>query len=123
MGIKIAVITGRECFATERRMEELGVDFFVQGVLNKYEYLLTYLQENHISKKEVGYIGDDINDYKAMRLTGFIGCPADSCKEIRHIADYVSPVKGGYGAVRDTIEYLLMERSEWEEALAIKYNI
>ena len=102
MGIKTIVITGRKCQATERRMEELEVDFCAQGILNKYEYMLSYLAENSISKSELGYIGDDINDVKSMGLAGYVGCPADSCKEVKRIADYISSVNGGHGAVRDT---------------------
>ena len=36
-----------------------------------------------------------------MQLAGLVVCPADSCPEVKLIADYVSNVKGGNGAVRD----------------------
>lgn len=123
MGIKVIVITGRRCQATERRMEELGVDFCVQGILDKYEYLLSYMEGNSIQKSELGYIGDDINDIKGMGLAGYVGCPADSCKEVKRIADYISPMNGGQGAVRDIIEDLLTKRGEWDKALSLKYGV
>ena len=34
-GIKVIVITGRECEATRRRMTELGVDSLFQNINNK----------------------------------------------------------------------------------------
>ena len=68
-------------------------------------------------------IGDDINDLKAMSLAGFVGCPADSCREVKAVADYVGHVNGGFGAVRDVIEYILRERDEWEAALNKAYSI
>lgn len=123
LGIKIIVITGRNCGATERRMNELHVDFYEQGVLNKYEYVRKYLCEQEIHKEELGYIGDDINDLKAMSLAGFVGCPADSCLEVKAIADYISRLKGGFGAVRDVIEYVLRERNEWDKALSNVYKL
>lgn len=123
LGIKIIVITGRKCIATERRIRELEIDFCEQGVSNKYEYLLSYLECNAIQRDELGYIGDDINDLKAMSLAGFVGCPADACKEVKGIADYVGNANGGYGAVRDIIEYILMERGEWNIALNNVYKI
>ena len=116
-GIKIMVLTGRECAATTRRMTELKVDYLFQNVKDKLSFLKKFMQENEILKEEVGYIGDDLNDIPPMKISGFVGCPSDSCIEVREIADYVSNVKGGYGAVRDIIEYLLREYGEWDRAV------
>lgn len=114
-GIKIIVLTGRMCVATERRMKEMKVDYLFQAVKNKKEFLKEFMEKNKIMKENLGYIGDDLNDYASMKLAGFIGCPADSCTEILNIADYVSSVNGGNGAVRDIIEHMLRENGKWEE--------
>ena len=63
-----------------------------------------------------------MNDYPGMTLCGFVGCPADACEEIKELADYISPVNGGAGAVRDIISYLLKERGEWELAVSEVYG-
>lgn len=123
IGIKIVVITGRSCNATKRRMEELKIDYFAQGVLNKYDNLIGFMKQNNISKDEVGYIGDDINDLKAMSLAGFVGCPADSCKEVLSIAGFIAKRNGGAGAVRDVIEYVLRQRKQWDFALKKVYDV
>ena len=39
------------------------------------------------------------------------------------VANYISPIKGGYGAVRDVIEYLLRENNLWDEAVSGVYGI
>lgn len=122
VGIKIMVLTGRECQATTRRMHEMGVEFLHQNIKDKYSFLYSFMQQHHISKDEVGYIGDDLNDLDAMSLTGYIGCPADSCVEIINRADYVSSKNGGYGAVRDVIEHILRESGEWEFAVENMYK-
>jgi 3-deoxy-D-manno-octulosonate 8-phosphate phosphatase (KDO 8-P phosphatase) len=70
---------------------------------------------NGVDKDEIGYIGDDVNDLLPMQLCGFVGCPADSCKEVKSIADYVSPLCGGHGAVRDSIEHLLKKSGLWSK--------
>lgn len=123
VGIKIIVITGRKSGATERRVNELKIDFCEQGILNKYDYLSEFLTCNNINKDMVGYIGDDINDLKAMSLVGFVGCPADSCREVKDIANYISTKKGGEGAVRDVIEHVLRLRNDWNEALKRVYGV
>jgi 3-deoxy-D-manno-octulosonate 8-phosphate phosphatase (KDO 8-P phosphatase) len=122
IGMKIMVLTGRECAATTRRMNELEVDYLFQNVKNKVEFLGEFMKNNNFSKKELAYIGDDLNDLPPMQLAGYIGCPADSCKEIREVANYISSVKGGYGVVRDVIEHMLRETGEWDKAVADVYG-
>ncbi len=122
-GIKVMVLTGRECAATTRRMTEMKVDYLVQNCKDKISYLTQFMKDNGIDREEMGYLGDDLNDLPPMRLCGFAGCPADACLEVKERADYVSAVKGGHGAVRDIIEHMLRERGEWEKATAEIYGI
>ena len=123
VGMKIMVLTGRECPAVTRRMQEMGVEYICQNVKEKRGYLEAFMEEHHIKKEELGYIGDDLNDFPPMQLAGFVGCPADACEEIKEIADYVSGVKGGYGAVRDIIAHVLKKRGQWEKAFKRVYGI
>jgi len=64
------------------------------------------------------YMGDDIPDFRAMELVGVKTCPADAAHEIKTIADYISPFRGGEGCVRDIIEQVLILKGDWfdEEA-------
>lgn len=121
-GIKIMVLTGRECAATTRRMTEMKVDYLVQNVKDKIVYLDDFVQKEKISYEEIGYLGDDLNDLAGMKKAGFAGCPEDACEEIKEICDYVSAVKGGHGAVRDIVSHLLKERGEWESAISKVYG-
>lgn len=123
VGMKIIVLTGRECQAVTRRMQEMNVEFIYQNVKDKKTFLAAFLEEHKILKEELGYIGDDLNDLSAMSLAGFIGCPKDSCEEIRKIADFVSEYGGGYGAVRDIICHVLKKRGQWEMAIKQVYQL
>ena len=123
VGLKIFVLTGRECFATTRRLKELNVDSLYQNVKDKAEWLSKWKAERNITKDSIGYIGDDLNDLSAMKLCGFIGCPADACEEIRCAATYVSHISGGNGAVRDIIEWYLKKNKLWDKAIYIIYGI
>ena len=122
VGIKTIVLTGRESAATTRRLTEMKVDYLFQGVKEKLSFLKQFMQDNNITKEQIAYIGDDVNDIAPMSLVGYIGCPADSCKEIISMADYVSIKKGGCGAVRDVIEHVLGERDEWWKSINAIYN-
>ena len=122
-GIQILILTGRECAATTRRMKEMKVEYLVQNCIDKITYIQDFMRKKHINKEEMGYLGDDLNDLPGMFLCSFVGCPADACEEVKERADYVSGIKGGYGAVRDIISYLLKERGEWKEAISKAYGI
>lgn len=121
-GIKLMVLTGRECEATTRRMKEMNFDYIVQKIKDKAVYLKAFMEENNISKQQIGYIGDDLNDLSAMKICGFVGCPYDACDEVKELSDYVSEIKGGYGAVRDIISFLLKERNEWDSIISEIYG-
>lgn len=111
--IKIIVVTGRTSEVTKRRMEELGATELFQGVSNKYKFVSEYIKSRKLDPDEIGYVGDDINDYYAMHLAGYVACPHDACSEVKQIADYISPVCGGKGAFRDVIEQII-GAEDWE---------
>lgn len=123
IGIQIIVLTGRECAAVTRRMQDMKVEYICQNVKDKKTFLKKFMQQHNIKKEELGYIGDDLNDLPAMSLAGIVGCPQDACKEIIHIADYVSEYKGGYGAVRDIICHMLTQYGVWQTAIASVYGL
>ena len=120
--IKLIVLTGRECAATTRRMKEMKVDYLAQNVKDKLLFLDEFIQKEGVSYQEIGYLGDDLNDFAGMKKAGFAACPADACDEIKGICDYVSEVSGGNGAVRDIIEKLLRERDEWQQIIEQIYG-
>lgn len=121
-GIKIMILTGRECAATTRRMKEMKVDYLVQNIKDKITYLEEFMRTERISYDEIGYLGDDLNDLAGMKKAGFAGCPQDACEEVKQICDYVSSVYAGHGAVRDIVTWLLKQRGQWESAVAEVYG-
>lgn len=106
-GIQCAVITGRKSPMVERRCADLNIAHLYQGVSDKTECLKSVLDKEGISFEETAYMGDDLNDLKAMGQCKIVGCPSDAAEQIKERADFVSKKKGGDGAVRDFIEYLI----------------
>lgn len=115
VGIKVLIVTGRECAATKRRANEMHVDYLFQNVKNKKEFIRAFMEDNNIKEENLGYIGDDLNDYAAMQLSGFIACPKDACVEIQNKADYISGVNGGQGVVQDVFRWLLGSLGKWDD--------
>ena len=48
-----------------------------------------------------------------MRLAGLPCCPQDAANEIIEISQYISPLKGGDGCVRDVIEKVMKLHNKW----------
>ena len=122
LGIKTMVVTGRKCAATTRRMQDMHVDYVFQNIREKKGFIEEFLKDNGYRREEVIYVGDDLNDLPAMELAGYVGCPADSCVEVRNRADYVSPIAGGHGAVRDVVEHVLHTADLWTDAAMEVYR-
>ena len=79
----------------------------IQGVEDKVEELLMLAKSKGYNLNRVLYVGNDINDYKAMQLCGYSACPSDSHQKIRSIATFVLQKKGGNGVIRELLEVKL----------------
>lgn len=111
------IITARNSEIVQNRCEELGIVDCYQGVYDKMLFLedviLKYNQKEgkQYTLANVAYMGDDLPDLpciQAVQTAGGIAvCPADAIQQIRDIADFVCQKKGGKGAVRECIEWLI----------------
>ncbi|MCS0790780.1 HAD-IIIA family hydrolase [Cytobacillus firmus] len=116
-GIKTAIITGRFSEAVNKRSKELKIDYVFQGIHEKLEVLQQIVSELQIGLNEVCYVGDDINDLPILREVGFPAAPNNAVPYVKEQAEYVSLLKGGEGAVRDIIEFILQEQYDYETLL------
>lgn len=108
--VKTVIMTGRTSQIVENRAKELEIDYVIQNVKDKKKAIVDLVGSIGCSLEEIAYIGDDIIDLGPMELCGVSGCPADASGDVRAAADYISDRCGGYGAVRDFIEWLVAEK-------------
>ncbi|MFA5005843.1 MAG: HAD hydrolase family protein [Candidatus Izemoplasmatales bacterium] len=113
-GIVPIIITGRRSKIVVRRCHELGIKEVHQGVHNKESKISEISQRLNVPMSSIAFIGDDMNDFDIMMKVktggGVVGCPIDASKEIQSIANYVCEQKGGEGAVREFIGWLLFPK-------------
>jgi 3-deoxy-D-manno-octulosonate 8-phosphate phosphatase (KDO 8-P phosphatase) len=115
-GMQVAFVTGRASTAVERRAAELHIDVLEMGCSTKAAALEDIAQRAGLSLTEIAFVGDDWNDLPAMRRAGLSGAPADSPYDIRRHADFVASARGGQGAVREFLEWLLDAQGGWTNA-------
>ena len=106
MGILPVILTGRQSQIVKMRAKELNISEFHQGVINKATKLEEIILKTGRCFDEIAYIGDDISDLECMLRCRIKGCPADAVSEIKREADYICSSRGGYGAVREFLEWI-----------------
>lgn len=118
IGLKVAIITGRDSKIVEYRAKELGIEYLFQGVKDKLATLEELCKNLNIDIKEVAAIGDDLNDYRMLNAVGRSFTPNDGVKEIQNIVDVVLSKKGGDAVVREMIDILIEENNLKDAFLA-----
>ncbi len=108
--IRPVIITGRRSRIVERRAGELGIERLYQGMQDKGACIKKVSAELNVPLSRIACIGDDRNDLPMLRLCGVRGCPGDADPSVRAICDYICKANGGYGAVREFIEWLVQEK-------------
>lgn len=111
--LEIAIITGGKSEAIRERYLGLGIADVYLGVSVKIEVFEEWLLSRQLYAEEVLYMGDDIPDFEVMQRCGCACCPADAAPEIKAIAHYISPERGGEGCVRDVVEQVLKAQKLW----------
>lgn len=120
-GIEVFIITGKESEIVSHRAKELGIKEIHQGVSNKVKRLKELCEKYEIAPENIAYMGDDLNDYGAIRFSGFSGAPSDACSDIIDVVDFVSERAGGDGAVREFIEIIMRKQKLWKNVIQ-KYS-
>ncbi|MCB0490499.1 MAG: HAD-IIIA family hydrolase [Cyclobacteriaceae bacterium] len=119
-GIVVGAISGRDSAAVAKRCNELQMDFCHQGILNKAEVFQKLIDYHKLKKKEVVYIGDDINDLGVMQLAGISACPIDAPVYVREVVDVVTKTKGGEGVLREIADLVLAAKGTLSKILKAK---
>lgn len=107
------ILTGRKSQIIDIRFRELGVCEIYQGISNKEAALVSIMnkwnnkQSELITYDNIAYIGDDLPDLECIKAVKLSGCPADAVDEIKKESYYICNCKGGDGAVREFIEWLI----------------
>lgn len=112
-GYKIGIVTGGRSEGTKKRFTDLGIEEYYSGVSDKWPAMVSFMQRSGIAPSELCYMGDDLPDIPVLRRVMLSVCPADAIPEVLGICDYVSPLPGGAGCVRDLLEKTMKLQGRW----------
>jgi len=122
-GIAIGIITGRSSAVVAARAADLGIEFIIQGCLNKAEGLLQMQQSTGIQAEHCAMMGDDVLDLPPMYQCGLSLAPSDAHLAVLAYSDWVSDHAGGRGAIRQAAEGLILAADKWDEIIKARYDI
>ncbi len=109
-GIEVAIISSGNCESVLHRARQLGIEEVHIGVADKLDVLKSICSKKQISLDEVCYIGDDLPDIPVMKEVGVACAPNNAILEILRTVDFVSQFPGGFGAVREICNFVLLTK-------------
>jgi 3-deoxy-D-manno-octulosonate 8-phosphate phosphatase (KDO 8-P phosphatase) len=112
-GLKTAIITGKTSKSLEKRAEKLRVAEVHQGILNKKAAFDGILRRHQLAPEDVAYIGDDLGDLEVIKTVGLAAAVADAHPEVKRHCHFICRERGGRGAVREFIEFILAAQDKW----------
>lgn len=116
-GIKTGLITKRISETVALRARDLKLDHAYQGIQDKLTVFEEILAKESLRPEQAAYVGDDVIDLPVMRNCGLSVAVANARAEVKDEAHYVTEHRGGDGALRDAVEYILKAQGKWEEVV------
>ena len=106
-GIQVAILSGRDCPALKKRIEDLGITEAVLGQMDKRSALAGIMERCGVTAKEIVFIGDDIPDMEIFEMCGVSVTVADAPDYIKEKSCFVLENYGGRGALRELVDLIL----------------
>lgn len=118
-GIRVGIVTSRRSKALRHRCENLNINTIFDNVTDKSLVLNDICNLFSVSKTEVAFVGDDIQDLPLLNRVGCAIAVADAHNIVKEHADIVTRLPGGAGAVREVCELILEAKGLLKQAMCI----
>ena len=106
-GITVGIISAKDSPALRRRIADLNISHALLGQSNKLSAYQQLIAELNIPEEQTCFTGDDVIDLEVMGCCGLAFSVANGHYSVKQKADWITPMKGGDGAVRAICDVLL----------------
>ena len=114
-GLEIIVMTSESSAIVDQRMKKLAIKHYYKWAKDKYALVNHLCKELAISRQEIAYIGDDINDLANLLSVAWGMAPVDAVEEVKGNVDIVLHAKGGDKAIREGVDFILKINSRFSK--------
>ena len=111
-GIQVAILSGRDCPALRKRIEDLGITEALLGRLDKRTALAGIMERCGVNPEEVAFIGDDVPDMEIFKLCGVSVTVKNAPEYVKARANFVLNNCGGRGAFREFVDIVLEKKKQ-----------
>ena len=107
-GIRVAIVTQSKAIEIYNRAKWLDIECY-GGISDKDDFILGMIP--YQDPESICFMGNDLNDLEAMKLVGYPACPGDANGDVLNYCynndGFISLHKGGNGAFRELVDYLI----------------
>ncbi len=105
-GLRMLILSKETNPVVSARAAKLDLEV-IQGTDDKPTILKQWVGKNGLTLDSIAYLGNDLNDLGCVQLAGFGVAVADAYPQLIDAADLVLSQRGGHGAVRELIDFIL----------------
>src|SRR6185312_14185914 len=116
-GLKTGIITKRISETVALRARDLKLNHVYQGQADKTIALDEICEKEGIQPQQIAYVGDDVIDLPVMRRCGLAIAVANALEQVKAESHVVTKRKGGEGAAREAIEYILQAQGTLKKSI------
>lgn len=116
-GLKLGLITKRISETVALRARDLRLEHVYQGIADKLSAFREILKKEGLREEQAAFVGDDVIDLPIMRNCGLAIAVPNARKTVKDEAHFVTEQRGGHGAVRDAIEFILAAQGNLDRVI------
>jgi YrbI family 3-deoxy-D-manno-octulosonate 8-phosphate phosphatase len=107
-GYKVAIISGEKNKIIDKLANKFCLEDVHQGVKDKLSALQSIAEKYKLSQNEICFIGDDVNDIKALEWAETAITVPDSNYKVKNVPNIIiTTAHAGNGAFREVVDSLL----------------
>lgn len=117
-GLQTGMITKRISDTVALRARDLKLEHLYMGQAHKMKAVREVLAKTGFGLDEVCFVGDDIVDLSVLTQCGLAVASANARDVVKEVCHWVTPNRGGHGAGRDAIEFVLEAQGSLDRCIA-----
>lgn len=111
------ILTAKDSPIIKRRARDTRICRVYQNAFKKAWVYEKIKKKFKLDDEEICYMGDDLIDIGVLKKVGLAVTVPDAPEEVKAVSHLVTQKRGGDGAVREVVEFILKAQGQWQKLL------
>ena len=112
-GLRVAFVSGEVSPAIDFIANKFCLEDVFQNIRNKKEIVLQLMEKYKLSRDEILYVGDDVNDIESMQLVKYKVTPPNANDKVKELDGIqVTIACGGDGVFREIVDTFIQVKAD-----------